>query len=100
MLEDIMNNRKTENEYLAGDLIRLAEKHGVSTPINRLAKATITVYILHSTCWLTTWREFVIDFALEKCGFWITFLCLPIYAVLIYFLGFLLISYTKKRLNW
>lgn len=25
MLEDIMNNRKTENEYLAGDLIRLAE---------------------------------------------------------------------------
>ena len=33
MLEDIMNNRKTENEYLAGDLIRLAEKHGVSTPM-------------------------------------------------------------------
>lgn len=31
MLEDIMNNRKTENEYLAGDLIRLAEKHDVST---------------------------------------------------------------------
>ena len=33
MLEDIMNNRKTENEYLEGNLIRLAEKHGVSTPM-------------------------------------------------------------------
>lgn len=50
MLEDIMNNSKTENECFAGDLIRLAEKSGISTPIHRLAKATITVYILHSTC--------------------------------------------------
>lgn len=40
MLEDIMNNRRTENEYLAGDLIRLAEKHGVSTPMIK------TLYLL------------------------------------------------------
>lgn len=40
MLEDIMNNRKTENEYLAGNLIKLAEKHGVSTPMIK------TLYLL------------------------------------------------------
>lgn len=33
MLEDILNNRPTENEFLAGELIRMAEKHGISTPI-------------------------------------------------------------------
>lgn len=40
MLEDIMNNRRTENEYLAGDLIRLAQKHGISTPMIK------TLYLL------------------------------------------------------
>jgi len=33
MLEDIKNNRKTENEFLAGDLVRLAQKHGIATPM-------------------------------------------------------------------
>lgn len=40
MLEDIINNRRTENEYLAGDLIKLAEKHGIPTPMIR------TLYLL------------------------------------------------------
>lgn len=33
MLEDILNNRPTENEFLAGELVRLAEKHGLNTPM-------------------------------------------------------------------
>ena len=40
MLEDVLNNRKTENEYLAGSLIKLAEKHGIATPMIR------TLYLL------------------------------------------------------
>ncbi len=40
MLEDVLNNRKTENEFLAGDLIRLAKKHGIDTPMIR------TLYLL------------------------------------------------------
>ncbi|MFR8032466.1 MAG: ketopantoate reductase family protein [Lachnospiraceae bacterium] len=40
MLEDMLNNRRTENEYLAGSLIRLAEKHGITTPMIR------TLYLL------------------------------------------------------
>lgn len=40
MLEDVLNNRKTENEFLAGDLIRLAEKHKINTPMIR------TLYLL------------------------------------------------------
>ena len=35
MQEDVLNNRKTENEYLAGSLIKLAEKHGIATPMIR-----------------------------------------------------------------
>lgn len=35
MLEDVLNNRKTENEYLAGSLIKLAKKHGIATPMIR-----------------------------------------------------------------
>lgn len=33
MLEDILNNRPTENEFLAGELVRLAEKYGLNTPM-------------------------------------------------------------------
>ncbi|WP_282144794.1 ketopantoate reductase family protein [Thomasclavelia cocleata] len=33
MLEDILHSRPTENEFLAGDLIRLAKKNGISTPM-------------------------------------------------------------------
>lgn len=33
MLVDIQNERKTENDYLAGTLIRVAEKHNIKTPI-------------------------------------------------------------------
>lgn len=32
MLEDVMNKRPTENEYIAGYIKRLAEKNGVSAP--------------------------------------------------------------------
>lgn len=33
MLEDVLNNKPTENEFLAGDLIRLAKKHNINTPM-------------------------------------------------------------------
>lgn len=37
MLEDVINNRQTENEYIAGYIKKLAEKHGINTPyINSL----------------------------------------------------------------
>lgn len=32
MLEDVINRRPTENEYIAGYIKRLAEKHGVAAP--------------------------------------------------------------------
>ena len=32
MLEDVLNKRETENEYIAGHIYRLAEKYGVDTP--------------------------------------------------------------------
>ena len=32
MLEDVMNRRQTENEYIAGYIKRLAEKNGVHAP--------------------------------------------------------------------
>ena len=33
MLVDVLNKRKTENEYLAGHIIHMAEKHGIEVPI-------------------------------------------------------------------
>jgi 2-dehydropantoate 2-reductase len=40
MLEDILNNRMTENEFLAGYVLRLAEKHNLSVPMIK------TLYLL------------------------------------------------------
>ena len=34
LLQDIENKRRTEIEYFAGDLIRMAKKVGVSVPVN------------------------------------------------------------------
>ena len=33
MLEDVLNHRRTENEYLAGELLRHAENIGIDLPI-------------------------------------------------------------------
>jgi len=35
MWEDLERRRPTEIEYLNGEIIRLGEKHGVPTPVNR-----------------------------------------------------------------
>lgn len=35
MLVDVLNERKTENDYLAGTLIKVAERHNIKTPIIR-----------------------------------------------------------------
>ncbi len=35
MWEDLERRRSTEIEYLNGEIIRLGEKHGVPTPVNR-----------------------------------------------------------------
>ncbi len=49
MLEDVLNNRMTENEYITGELLRLAEKHNIEVPVNEtmymLIKAKESLYI-------------------------------------------------------
>lgn len=35
MLEDVLNKRKTENDYLAGNLIALADKYNIEVPITK-----------------------------------------------------------------
>lgn len=40
MLEDVQNERRTENEYITGELLRIAEERGIDLPINR------TIYTL------------------------------------------------------
>ncbi len=48
MLEDVLNHRMTENDYITGELIALADKHHISVPINetmyRLIKAKESLY--------------------------------------------------------
>lgn len=67
--------------------------------ISNLANATIMVYIIHSTCWLTSLRKLPINFMLEKFGFWTALICLPIYAVFIFGLGYLLNIVYEKVAN-
>ena len=40
MLEDVLHHRRTENEYLAGTLLKMAEKNHIPVP------ATETLYLL------------------------------------------------------
>lgn len=35
MCQDVMKGKKTEIEFLNGKVVQLAEKHGISTPVNR-----------------------------------------------------------------
>ncbi len=35
MVEDVIAQRRTENEFLAGELVRRAERHGINVPITR-----------------------------------------------------------------
>ncbi len=48
MLEDVMNKRMTENEYITGELLHFARKHGIDTPVNEtmymLIKAKESLY--------------------------------------------------------
>jgi len=43
MLDDVTNNRKTENEYLAGQVLELASKHNIDTPIIRCLYSLLKV---------------------------------------------------------
>jgi len=36
MLQDILNNRRTEIESISGELVRLGEKYGMNMPLNRM----------------------------------------------------------------
>lgn len=49
MLEDVQNNRQTENEYIAGYIVRLAGNYGISVPriemLYRLMKIKEDVYL-------------------------------------------------------
>lgn len=52
-----------------------------------LAKTTITVYLIPSTCWLTMFRKAGILLLQEFLGYYIAYLFLPIYALGIYLLA-------------
>ena len=43
MLVDVMNRRKTENEYLAGALLKIANKHKISLPITNVLYSLIKI---------------------------------------------------------
>lgn len=49
MLEDVLNQRRTENEYLAGELLKMADKHSLDLPVTRtlfnLVKVKEELYI-------------------------------------------------------
>ncbi|MGC8547332.1 MAG: ketopantoate reductase C-terminal domain-containing protein, partial [Thermoplasmata archaeon] len=36
MLQDVMNNKRTEIESISGELVRLGEKYGMNMPLNRM----------------------------------------------------------------
>lgn len=36
MLEDVLHRRRTENDYIAGQVLRLAKKHGVAVPATKM----------------------------------------------------------------
>lgn len=43
MLEDVLNTRKTENDYLAGQLLNIADRHGLDLPIIRTLYSLIKI---------------------------------------------------------
>ncbi len=49
MLEDVLHKRRTENEYITGEVLRMAEKHRIAVPVNEtmylLIKAKESLYI-------------------------------------------------------
>lgn len=52
--------------------------------INKFATGTITVYLLHSTCWLSQMRYLPIEYLINLKGFYFAVLLLPLYALMIY----------------
>ncbi len=52
--------------------------------ISALSKSTLTVYLLHSTCWLTKLRHIPMELLIQEFGFWIALIMLPVYAIFIY----------------
>lgn len=49
MLDDVRNKNRTENDYITGEIIRVAKKHGIVTPVNdtmyMLVKAKESLYL-------------------------------------------------------
>ncbi len=43
MLEDVINKRRTENDFLAGEICRLAQKHNVQTPLIKSLHSLIAI---------------------------------------------------------
>ena len=43
MLEDVLNHRKTENEYLAGELLNMAEKFELDLPITKTLYSLVSI---------------------------------------------------------
>ena len=43
MLEDVIHEKKTENEYITGELLRMASTKGIDLPINRVVYTLVKV---------------------------------------------------------
>lgn len=43
MLQDVLSERKTENEYITGELLRMAEEHHIDLPINKTMYSLIKI---------------------------------------------------------
>lgn len=55
--------------------------------LTNYAMGTLTVYMIHSTCWLSEMRAIPLQYLSEEYGFLMAIFCLPIYVVIIYTIG-------------
>ena len=58
--------------------------------LRQLPKSTIVAYMIHSTCWLTIFRQTCILWQIEHCGKVLAFCLLPVFAFGIYLLAALI----------
>ena len=69
---------------------KLQVKHTVGRYVSKLAKSTLMVYLLHSTCWLSFFRTYPVKWMVAKGFIWTGILLLPVYAVMIYLICYVI----------
>lgn len=67
--------------------------------VSTLAKGTLTIYLFHSTCWLTIYRSMPIKFMISNGQIWIAMICLPIYAISIYLVGWMIAMIYERSIG-